>query len=86
MRNSDPEGFPEGVNLTADHCTKNICSCVSPICGLEDAVAGVDGSELVGVGLDPDARVVPQREEVVHDLEAVLARRHVHPGDVDQTE
>lgn len=65
--------------------TKEIQNCLSPIGGLEDAVAGVDGSELVGVRLDPATRVVPQREEVVHNLEAVLARWHVNSGDVDQT-
>ena len=73
------------MRATQSSFSHKICDSFSPICGLEDAVARVDGSELVGVGLDPAASVVPQRQEVVDDLEAILARRHVHSGNVDET-
>ena len=39
-------------------------------------------SDLVGVGLDADARVVPHAQQVVDDLKAHLARGEVDSGDI----
>jgi len=41
-------------------------------------------SQLIGVGLNADARIVAQREQIVDHLESVLATGHIHAGNVNQ--
>ena len=59
----DEEDAEEVVDLT-----------LVPVGALEEGHDGGDGGRLVGVGLDADARVVADGEEVVDDLEALRAR------------
>ena len=57
---------------------------LEPVGALEQAAYGVDGRQLVRVGLDAHTLVVAHRQQVVDDLEAEDARRHVHGGHVDE--
>lgn len=44
-----------------------------PVCAVKETSDTGDSRGFVGVGLDSDARVVADREQVVHDLEALVA-------------
>lgn len=52
-----------------------------PVGAIEQAGDAGNRGRLVGIGLDPNTGVVSDREQIVDDLESVLARGVVGCGD-----
>lgn len=55
-----------------------------PIGRLVHFAGGIQWSKFICVGLDTNARVVAQRQQIVDNLEAVLAARYIHASYVHQ--
>lgn len=63
-----------------EHTEEIVDFALIPVCAVEEGCYRGDGRGFVGVCFDADARVVPDREQVVDDFEAVGLRGVVDGG------